>query len=128
VGVSKVFGPTYPGNELRYPGLWFSFHEDGRGEGLKVPHAGDRMQEVKRIVISQIDPEGKTHDALDEVTECAAMAGDLARAVVKASLRINFNLTILTNYRSTMGQHCTSTPSPLRSPCTSESETPLHKI
>jgi hypothetical protein len=41
------------------------------------------MQEVRRIVISQIDPEGKTHDALDEVNECATMAGDLARAVVK---------------------------------------------
>lgn len=82
-GVSKVFGPTYPGDELRYPGLWFSFEEDGLGEGLKVPHAGDRMQEVRRIVISQIDPEGKAHDALDEVNECAIMAGDLARAVVK---------------------------------------------
>ena len=87
-GVSKVFGPTYPGDELRYPGLWFSFDEDGLGEGLKVPHAGDRMQEVRRIVISQIDPGGKTYDALDEVNECAAMAGELARAVVKVSLFI----------------------------------------
>ena len=87
-GVSKVFGPTYPGDELRYPGLWFSFDEDGLGEGLKIPHAGDRMQEVRRIVISQIDPGGKIYDALDEVNECAAMAGELARAVVRVSLII----------------------------------------
>ncbi|KAF8974467.1 hypothetical protein BDZ97DRAFT_1773730 [Flammula alnicola] len=78
-----VFGPTYLGDELRYPGIWFSFDEDRIGEGLKVPHAGDRMQEVKRIVISQIEPEGKVHDALDEVNECPVMVGDLARAVVK---------------------------------------------
>ncbi|KAF8205067.1 hypothetical protein BJ912DRAFT_940171 [Pholiota molesta] len=83
VGVAKVFGPTYPGDELRYPGIWFSFDEDILGEGLKVPHAGDRMQEVKRIIISQIEPEEKTYDALDEVTECPVMVGDLARAVVK---------------------------------------------
>ncbi|KDR83647.1 hypothetical protein GALMADRAFT_235961 [Galerina marginata CBS 339.88] len=83
VGVGRVFGPTYPGDELRYPGIWFSFDEDRIGEGLKVPHAGDRMQEVKRIIISQNDPEEKSHDALDEVIECSAMAGELARAVVK---------------------------------------------
>ncbi|KAF9485265.1 UPF0183-domain-containing protein [Pholiota conissans] len=82
VGVAKVFGPTYPGDELRYPGIWFSFDEDILGEGLKVSHPGDRMQEVKRIVISQIEPEG-SEDALDEVTECPTMVGDLARAVIK---------------------------------------------
>ncbi|KAF8812534.1 UPF0183-domain-containing protein [Phlegmacium glaucopus] len=83
VGVSRAFGPTYPGDELRYPGLWFSFEEDGIAEGLGVPLAGDRMQEVKRILISQIEPDGKAQDALDEVNENAIMAGDLARAVVK---------------------------------------------
>jgi len=41
------------------------------------------MQEVKRILISQIEPDGKVQDALDEVNENAIMAGDLARAVVK---------------------------------------------
>lgn len=83
VGVGKVFGPTYPGDELRYPGIWFSFDDDILGEGLKVAHAGDRMQEVKRIIISQIETEGKIHDALDEVNECPIMVGDLARAVAK---------------------------------------------
>ena len=83
LGVSRAFGPTYPGDELRYPGLWFSFEEDGLVEGLGAPRAGDRMQEVKRILISQIEPDGKVQDALDEVNESTVMAGDLARAVVK---------------------------------------------
>ena len=83
VGVGKVFGPTYPGDELRYPGIWFSFDDDILGEGLKVAHAGDRMQEVKRITTSQIETEGKIHDALDEVNESPIMVGDLARAVAK---------------------------------------------
>ena len=86
VGVSRAFGPTYPGDELRYPGLWFSFEEDGIAENLGAPHAGDRMQEVKRIIISQIEPDGKVQDALAEVNENAVMAGDLARAVVKVDL------------------------------------------
>jgi len=86
IGVSRAFGPTYPGDELRYPGLWFSFEEDGIAEGLGVLHSGDRMQEVKRILISQIEPDGKAQDALDEINENAIMAGDLARAVVKVDL------------------------------------------
>ncbi|KAH9482741.1 UPF0183 protein T01G9.2 [Psilocybe cubensis] len=83
VTVGKIFGPTYPGDELRYPGIWFSFDDDRITEGLKINQAGDRMQEVKRIVISQILPEGKDGDALDEVNECASMTGELQRAVVK---------------------------------------------
>jgi hypothetical protein len=88
LGVSKVFGPTYAGDELRYPGIWFSFDDDIIGEGIKAVHPGDRMQEVKRIIISQIEPESPTviHDALDEVYECASMAGELSRAIVKVSV------------------------------------------
>lgn len=95
VGVSRAFGPTYPGDELRYPGLWFSFEEDGITEGLGAPHAGDRMQEVKRILISQIEPDGKVQDALDEVNETGTMVGDLARAVVKVDPLPTTFLTLL---------------------------------
>ncbi|TFK43453.1 hypothetical protein BDQ12DRAFT_675011 [Crucibulum laeve] len=83
VGVSRTFGPTYPGDDLRYPGLWFSFDEDGISEGLKRPHNEDRTQEVKRVLISQKENDGRAQDALDEVEECSNMAGDIARAVVK---------------------------------------------
>jgi len=113
VGVGKAFGPTYPdpgmgngpgggtggGGELRYHGIWFSFDEEhghahGHGESVlmdvqghkKNPSVGDRMQEVKRIIISQKHSGGspsEVHDALEEVNECPVMAGELARAVVK---------------------------------------------
>jgi len=83
VGVNKAFGPTYPGDELRYPGIRFSFDDDGLNEALHSTSPTDRKQEVKRIIISQILPEGKENDALDEVKECPAMNGELARAVIK---------------------------------------------
>ncbi|KAH9853527.1 hypothetical protein C2E23DRAFT_859093 [Lenzites betulinus] len=85
VGVSRMFGPTYPGDDLRYPGVAFSFEEESRGDALKgaTVHPDDRQQEVGRIIISQKSPDGEPRDALDEVTECLSMAGELCRAVVK---------------------------------------------
>ena len=50
-----------------------------------VPIPDDRQQEVKRIIISQKSVDGEQRDALDEVAECPAMAGELSRAVVKVS-------------------------------------------
>jgi Uncharacterised protein family (UPF0183) len=83
VGVSRTFGPTYPGDDLRYPGLWFGFEEDGMGEGLKGTRSEDRMQEVKRVLISQKGNDGKDQDALDEVDECPILYGDIRQAVLK---------------------------------------------
>ncbi|KAF5322247.1 hypothetical protein D9619_000792 [Psilocybe cf. subviscida] len=99
VDVSKVFGPTYPGDELRYPGIWFSFDEERIGEGLNAAHAGDRKQEVKRIIVSQIESEGKPNDVLDEVVDAPIMVGDLARAVVKVhdGVTLYFYPTVNTN-------------------------------
>lgn len=87
VGVSRMFGPTYPGDDMRYPGISFSFEEDVRGETLKGPVANtdDRQQEVKRIIIAQKTGDGEQRDALDEVTECPVMAGELFRVVAKVS-------------------------------------------
>jgi hypothetical protein len=81
LGVSRTFGPTYPGDDLRYPGVWFSFEEDG----LKgtPSQSDDRMKEVKRVLISQKGFESEERDALDEVVECSIMSGDVSRAVVK---------------------------------------------
>ncbi len=83
VDVRRFFGPTYPGDDLRYPGLWFSFEEDGLTEGLKTVQSDDKMQEVKRLFISQKDPKHDDGDALDEVAECPIMNGDVSLAVVK---------------------------------------------
>lgn len=89
VFVSRTFGPTYPcpGDDLiadlRYPGLWFSFEEDGMGDGLKGIQSEDRLHEVKRVIVSQKELEGEHRDALGELVECAAMDGDISRAIVK---------------------------------------------
>ncbi|KAF9464456.1 hypothetical protein BDZ94DRAFT_1354305 [Collybia nuda] len=83
VSVSRTFGPTYPGDDLRYPGLWFSFEEDGIGEGLKGAQTEDRRQEVKRVLISQKGSDVQDQDALDEVAECSTMTGDIRQAIVK---------------------------------------------
>ncbi|EIN10434.1 UPF0183-domain-containing protein [Punctularia strigosozonata HHB-11173 SS5] len=96
IGVSRTFGPTYPGDDLKYPGVWFSFDDDGqstsaatstgfdaRGKGAKSSQAEDRMHEVKKVVICQKEGEGEERDALGEVEECEAMYGDLSRAIVK---------------------------------------------
>lgn len=85
VGVSRSFGPTYPGDDLRYPGAWFSFDEDGRGESLKSPspHPEDKMQEVKRVIVSQTNVDDVPEDVLSEVRECDVMHGDIEQAIIK---------------------------------------------
>jgi hypothetical protein len=65
--------------------VWFSFEEDGMGDGLKGIQSEDRMQEVKRVIVSQKELDGEDRDALGELVECAAMDGDISRAIVKVS-------------------------------------------
>ncbi|KAF8621610.1 hypothetical protein AX15_007630 [Amanita polypyramis BW_CC] len=81
VGVSRSFGPTYFGEDLRYPGLCFCFSDDGIADSLKSAQTDDRAQEVKRVIITQRDEQ----DALEEeeVHECSLMSGDIARAVAR---------------------------------------------
>ncbi|KAJ3710449.1 hypothetical protein FB446DRAFT_728875 [Lentinula raphanica] len=84
VGINRSFGPTYAGDDLRYPGVWFSFEEDVIGEGLKgALHREDRLQEVKRVLISQNNLDNEQGDALEEVSECSVMNGDIALATAK---------------------------------------------
>ncbi|TDL29548.1 hypothetical protein BD410DRAFT_758470 [Rickenella mellea] len=86
VDVSRHFGPTYPGDGLQYPGVIFSFDEDGIAEGFVSPISGvdDRLREVRRVIVTQNDPDGEESDALDEVLELPSMFGSIRRAVVKA--------------------------------------------
>ena len=84
IGVNRTFGPTYPGDELRYPGISFNFDVDGRGEGLTSSNnPDDRAQEVRRVIVTQRCQEGEQRDALEEVSECAAMTGEIEKTVVK---------------------------------------------
>lgn len=83
LGVNRTFGPTYPGDDLRYPGIFFRWGE----ESLKsvTAHPEDRAQEVKQIVVVQKIENGQERDALEEVSECLVMYGDIARAVAKVN-------------------------------------------
>ncbi|KAF8525321.1 hypothetical protein JB92DRAFT_2877475 [Gautieria morchelliformis] len=84
-GVTRVFGPTYPGDVMRYPGVWFGFQEDGEdlNKGSKVGQGDDRTCEVRKVVIRQKALEDEARDVLDEVCECSAMSGELSSAIVK---------------------------------------------
>jgi len=83
VDVSRVVGPTYEGEELRYPGVWFSFDEH------TIPPQ-DQNQEIKSITVSQHN--GQDRDALEEVLECPVMCGDIARAVAKVHRGVKLHL------------------------------------
>lgn len=79
--VSKVFGPTYPGHNLQYPGIAFNFDDESGGPGNNQ----DKMQEVKRVLIVQKDAE---EHALEEVLPCSAMDGEISLALVRVSISI----------------------------------------
>ena len=94
--VSKFFGPTYPGEDLHYPGVSFLFDEDGpsnigmHGNDVLVgairvgsPGREERHKEVKRIVVNQTNVDGIETDALDEVNECESMVGNIRQAIAK---------------------------------------------
>lgn len=89
VGVSRAFGPTYAGEDLRYPGVWFSFEEDGitRRDSIggreRSPQPEDKAQEVKRVILSQKSATDGEDDVLSEVQECSVMHGDIKEAIVK---------------------------------------------
>lgn len=80
VSVSRMFGPTYPGEDLRYPGVWFSFEDDGRQA------TEDRTQEVKKVTILQKSPNSEGQDALEDVVDCAATEGEISSVVLKVGL------------------------------------------
>lgn len=97
--MNKVFGPTYPGEVLNFPGVWFAFDEEasapplpsrttspplsvgGGGQGQGV----DRNAEVKRVVICQRGKDSTDPSGLGEVGECPSMEGELKSVSVYVS-------------------------------------------
>ena len=84
--MSRLFGPTYAGDSLLYPGVAFTFEEDGIGDTLKgkTAESDDRTREVKRVIITQ-NAINQERDALDEVEECPALIGTIKQALVNVS-------------------------------------------
>ncbi|KAF9076744.1 hypothetical protein BDP27DRAFT_1413894 [Rhodocollybia butyracea] len=62
VGVSRTFGPTYAGDDLRYPGV---------------------CSALKRMFLFRKKEAEEQGDVLGEVAECPVMNGDISLAVVK---------------------------------------------
>jgi len=83
VNVNLAFGPTYPGEDLRYPGVRFCFDDEGLRD--KVKEHDDRSQEVVRLLITQTQPSSGEIDALSEVRVSPMMYGELAEAIAKVS-------------------------------------------
>ena len=83
VNVNLAFGPTYPGEDLRYPGVRFCFDDEGLRDTAKEQE--DRSQQVVRLLITQTDPSGGEIDALSEVVVSSIMYGELAEAIAKVS-------------------------------------------
>ncbi|KAH7105407.1 UPF0183-domain-containing protein [Auriculariales sp. MPI-PUGE-AT-0066] len=78
--VGSAFGPTYPGDSMRYPGVWFGFDDDrDQGKPHAKPSADDRTMQVRKVVITQ---KGEK-DALEEPEACPAMHGELHRARIR---------------------------------------------
>lgn len=83
VNVNLAFGPTYAGEDLRYPGVRFCFDDEGLRD--KAKQHEDRSQEVIRLLITQTDPSGGELDALSEVPVSPVIYGELAEAIAKVS-------------------------------------------
>lgn len=87
VGVSRHFGPTYQGEDLKYPGVSFSFEDEGRAEGLKaqMSHSEEKhkMQEVKRVFVTSKHVESEPNNTLGEVPENPVMFGDVQRVIAR---------------------------------------------
>ncbi|KAG8745755.1 hypothetical protein FRC10_007016 [Ceratobasidium sp. 414] len=84
--VQRTMGPTYKGERMKYPGVWFSFDEDTPGASAAGNGAnnGEGNAEVKRVVITQRQgEEGEKEDNTDEVVPNSVMYGDVKKAVIK---------------------------------------------
>ncbi|QRV72631.1 hypothetical protein RhiJN_00645 [Ceratobasidium sp. AG-Ba] len=84
--VQRIMGPTFKGEGMKYPGVWYSFDEDTPIAGTTGNGANntDGNTEVKRVVVTQRENEdaGKD-DPLDEMALAPVMYGDVKKAVAK---------------------------------------------
>jgi hypothetical protein len=93
--VSRVFGPTYAGSVMRYPGLSFSFDEDGSNNLTKKGSGEDRLQQVRRLTLTQ-QPVTSHSQApvvdLDTIYVCPSLMGELRRMAftVKEGATLHF--------------------------------------
>ncbi|ELU37781.1 hypothetical protein AG1IA_08190 [Rhizoctonia solani AG-1 IA] len=84
--VQRMMGPTYKGEHMRYPGVWFSF-EDDVPIAVGATNATEGNAEVKRVVVTQREEqiEQELEEDSDELVPSSNMYGELKKAVIKVS-------------------------------------------
>jgi len=101
--VNKYFGPTYPGEALSFPGIWFAFDEEApapfppsqpRASSPPLATAApgpDRNAEVKRIVVCQRSKDAT--DGLGEVLVCPSMEKELKCVIAEphSGIKLTFH-------------------------------------
>ncbi|CAE6479823.1 unnamed protein product [Rhizoctonia solani] len=82
--VQRMMGPTYKGERMRYPGVWFSFEDDVPG-ATGVPNTAEGNAEVKRVVVTQRQEQSEhdNEEHFEEVVPNPTMYGDIKKAVIK---------------------------------------------
>ncbi|CAE6478320.1 unnamed protein product [Rhizoctonia solani] len=82
--VQRMMGPTYKGEHMRYPGVWFSF-EDDVPVAVGATNATEGNAEVKRVVVTQREEqiEQELEEDSDELVPSSNMYGELKKAVIK---------------------------------------------
>ncbi|KAF8759843.1 hypothetical protein RHS01_02026 [Rhizoctonia solani] len=78
--VQRMMGPTYKGEHMRYPGVWFSF-EDDVPVAVGATNATEGNAEVKRVVVTQREEqrEQELEEDSDELVPSSNMYGELKR-------------------------------------------------
>ncbi|KAJ1308477.1 hypothetical protein OPQ81_004181 [Rhizoctonia solani] len=82
--VQQMMGPTYKGERMRYPGVWFSFEDDVPGTTGTV-NSAEGNAEVKRVVVTQRQEqsENEKEEDSEELVPNSTMHGDIKKAVIK---------------------------------------------
>lgn len=112
--VQRVMGPTYGGESMSYPGVWFSFDEDVPGTvgTSNKGNVAEGNMEVKRVVVTQRkeQTEHGQEDDVEELVPNPAMYGDVKKAVIKVGhpLRLMMAPLNIMIYRLMMESTCIS--------------------
>ncbi|CAE6405168.1 unnamed protein product [Rhizoctonia solani] len=80
--VQRMMGPTYKGEHMRYPGVWFSFEDDVPGTA-GATNTMEGNAEVKRVVVTQRQEqrEQESEDEEDDLVPNSAMYGEIKKAI-----------------------------------------------
>lgn len=85
-GVINTFGPTYPGDIVRYPGVTFSCLDDVNELGTvqQQKPTDSTTLEIQKIVVQPIEST-ETDDTVNDIMEYPVMYGDISHVIAEVS-------------------------------------------